>query len=907
MTRTIVRKPRVLDASRNEVRRLDPTALSVTLALEDTSHATMTLPEKTASLAMHTMVEVYTQHGSAGIFRVISINQELGNGITYELKHMVDVLSDSIFDGEQEFSGTPTEYIQAVLAKQKATYWQLGTCACSTTYKDKIKYTKLYDLLNKLRDKEKDYYFSYDFSTWPWTINFLAKPSNVRSEFRLSRNVEDGRISWDDGDLCTRLYLSITNESGDSSSTTYRTFDDATLQARWGVVEKTAGITTTDWPDADAYAARFFREHGNPFVQIDISGYELYKLSGDNFDMFDLGQLCRINFASRGITLDERILVVTYPDVLDTPDRVTIDLANKPFSAAGSLASLSQTQQDMAEEAAETEEKLEKTAEDLEDTKTKVQKNTVDLHAQDTILTEQGELLREAGIELDPSGIFMFAKREGALGSEMASIDVRADQITSKVEKNREDADKGFSEIKQRADRIDMDVVNLSQNTASHFEITDNKISAITENVNINATNIRANAQNISTHAGILDTHAAAIRTNAGLIETNAYAIQTNATAIQTNADLIQTNAKRIDVNAGSINVNAKKINVIAEDYVSINRLKSEFADLKSGYADHFSTVDLYSTTGSFNVINASAVDFGDYKMGHSISIDGKEVARFIGTANVNFNRAAAVQEGKDSVTLSSSGWESGGRCIVKASNGKTYTVSMPGGFSYTGGTTWDSSHKTTVQFTSRYVGQPLVTATIDASSQYSAGQRAGSAAVTIASADIEDTGSRTWKSDKTGVYVGVRATASNGKSNTNSILVDTTTSYNQGKSDVTLTVNGNGSMIQGTTVTVNFKATASNGKSATGSSSVSVDSLCQSYRAMGRADYWNGHWERPSATNGWTAVIPGETSGTTTWFNMKDVMPDAEISIRNPAQGYIVADVTICGKYYSKTIQISQ
>ena len=912
--RTIVRKPRVLDASRNEVRRLDPTALSVTLALEDTSHATMTLPEKTASLAMHTMVEVYTQHGSAGIFRVISINQELGNGITYELKHMVDVLSDSIFDGEQEFSGTPTEYIQAVLAKQKSAYWQLGTCACTTTYKDKIKYTKLYDLLNKLRDKEKDYYFSYDFSTWPWTINFLAKPSNVRSEFRLSRNVEDGRISWDDGDLCTRLYLSITNESGDSSSTTYRTFDDATLQSRWGIVEKTAGITTTDWPDADAYAARFFREHGNPFVQIDISGYELYKLSGDMFDMFDLGQLCRVNFASRGITLDERIIVVTYPDVLDTPDRVTIDLANKPFSAAGSLASLSQTQQDMADEAAETEEKLEKTAEDLEDTKTKVQKNTVDLHAQDTILTEQGELLRAAGIELDPSGIFMFAKREGALGSEMASIDVRADQITSKVEKNREDADKGFSEIKQRADRIDMDVVNLSQNTASHFEITDNAISANSENINLNAQNIRANALNIATNAGRIDTNAGMISNHATLIQNNAFAIQTNATAIQTNADLIETNANNIQVNAGSISVNAKNIKVIADDYVTINKLNTEINKMTAGFASSIRTTSLTATSAESNHLTVSgSASVGSLSVGntgyanHTFSIDGKVVSNFLGTADVNFSRAAAVQEGVNSVTLSSSGWESGGRCIVKASNGKTYTVSMPGGFSYTGGTTWDSSHKTTVQFTSRYVGQPLVTATIDASSQYSAGQRAGSAAVTIASADIEDTGSRTWKSDKTGVYVGVRATASNGKTNTNSILVDTTTSYNQGKNDVTLTVNGNGSMIQGTNVTVNFKATASNGKSATGSSTVSVDSLCQAYRSMGRADYWNGHWERPSAMNNWTAVIPGETSGTTSWFTMRDVLPDAEISIRNPAQGYIVADVTICGKYYSKTIQISQ
>ena len=223
----------------------------------------------------------------------------------------------------------------------------------------------------------------------------------------------------------------------------------------------------------------------------------------------------------------------------------------------------------------------------------------------------------------------------------------------------------------------------------------------------------------------------------------------------------------------------------------------------------------------------------------------------------------------------------------------------MPGGFSYAGGTTWDSSHKTTVQFTSRYVGQPLVTATIDASSQYSAGQRAGSAAVTISASDIEDTGSRTWNSDKTGVYVGVRATASNGKTNTNSILVDTSTSYNQGKSDVTISVNGNGSMISGTTVTVNFKATASNGKSATGSSSVDISSLCETYRALGRNEGWKACYDRVNRQGN---VIYGPSSSTYGSGN------EAWYTITAGTGGYWLAggDAKIYGYAYINGTQVS-
>lgn len=82
------------------------------------------------------------------------------------------------------------------------------------------------------------------------------------------------------------------------------------------------------------------------------------------------------------------------------------------------------------------------------------------------------------------------------------------------------------------------------------------------------------------------------------------------------------------------------------------------------------------------------------------------------------------VSAARNGVTLSSAGWVSGVN-TVSASNGKTYAVDLPA-FSVSGGTSFNSSHKTTVYFSTASVNQPLKSVEVDASSVYEAGYQAG-------------------------------------------------------------------------------------------------------------------------------------------------------------------------------------
>lgn len=86
----------------------------------------------------------------------------------------------------------------------------------------------------------------------------------------------------------------------------------------------------------------------------------------------------------------------------------------------------------------------------------------------------------------------------------------------------------------------------------------------------------------------------------------------------------------------------------------------------------------------------------------------------------------AATAAGAASVTLSAGGWTGpSGTNTVTASNGQTVTVSLPS-FSTSGGTTFNTSHKTTVYFSTASVTGSLASKEVDASSVYTEGYTQG-------------------------------------------------------------------------------------------------------------------------------------------------------------------------------------
>ena len=332
-----VRMPGLLDSELSEVARLRPRAANYAANADDVSQATLTIPEDGPAVHLRDWIALHDKTGLYGVYRVTNIAQALRRQIQLTLLHGIDILADSYWNGETEFSGTVTQFLDALLAQQTATVggvvpWIRGTVEDNeTTIKEKISYNRLSDLLPKAAPEGGAYQLEYDQSVFPWRINVRAKPATPACEFRLQRNVTSATITYNDADLCTRLILSNTS-GGVSAVRVYNA--SVAAQNEWGIVTRIASIDTSDtlsaqvWPEAEAWVAKFFQQHAAPSVQIQIEGRELWRLTGDSWDHTKVGQVCRVALPDYGHTFEERVISVTCPDPYGDPDRVIVSLAN---------------------------------------------------------------------------------------------------------------------------------------------------------------------------------------------------------------------------------------------------------------------------------------------------------------------------------------------------------------------------------------------------------------------------------------------------------------------------------------------------------------------------------------------------------------------------------------------------
>lgn len=432
-----VRLPRLLDGNLREVCRLMPTALSLQLQLNAASAATMALDLRGPLPAMHSWVEIYTAKGSAGLYRVTNTAHQARRERTYTLLHGIDTLSDCVWAAQTDYTGTAEGYLRALLACQKAVYWQLGACQDTGQWKKTgINYDKASDLLTEFAGDRHGYYMAYDFTTWPWTLHWLRLPDTVSAEWRVSRNIHSCAVTRNDADLCTRLYFCVTSTSdvgqdgsGGGTATAVQIIDNAAAQALYGIIEKTATVDTADVADTAAWAAQFMADHGEPAVQITVDGYELARQTGDPWDSFDLGKLTRCALVDDGITVSERVVGVNYPDVLGEPEHVVVDLANRLPKFSDTIASASKTAASASATAKSASRSGGGTAKKLDHWAMVVSKQQEALDG--TGLTD----LWETGIELDPqTGARLYSLYQG-LSSNLAELRVHNNEISTLVTK----------------------------------------------------------------------------------------------------------------------------------------------------------------------------------------------------------------------------------------------------------------------------------------------------------------------------------------------------------------------------------------------------------------------------------------------------------------------------------------
>ena len=715
--------PRLLKDNGDFDRTIIPVSASINLCITPLSYASLDLPMH-ETIEERSYIELFTPFGSAGVFRVRSPSDTYGEGMitTAELEHAIVEVGDYVVRTKYDEMMAAGTAMQTIFSHYRGSRWQLGSVAAMGTGQIAVQadHVRVLEAMLALLDQCPSCMLSFDFSTTPWTVSVVSRGTVVAAEGRLSRNVNGARIIYDDTELCTRAYYEISSTgSGGEPSSTWTSMDADTINV-YGVVERDVPAGTDLTPaEAQRVVTEYLRKHKHPRISVEINAEELSNITGEPWDTFTVGKLFRLSLPDYNKTVEQTVTAVAWGDVYSNPYDMTVSLAEEEDTAITFLHDLDAKGGSGGGGAAQKQ-----TEKIIRENKTERESDRYSWEMVKQKTDRNGNILQQAGIELDPNGIIMYAEdnERQIAGKLKLTAESLTSDYTQKIG-NTEAALQGT--ITQTASSLRSDYTDKINNTESHITQTADQIRAevsdhvagLNSSITQTAGQIRSELNDeVNNLTSSITQTASEIRSE---VEDKEAGLKSE---IKQTADAVEINAQNIRANASNISVNARKINVIAEDYVTINRLSTEMESIKQGYANSFTTTEFHGGTCTAVTLDTGALKVGNGGSAawHTVSVDGTAVGKVLGDSDINFNRAGAYNEGKNSVTLSTQGWQSGGRNVVTASNGKTLTVNLPS-FSSSGGTSF-VGHKTTVYFSTGSVDGPLKSVEVDASSEYNQG-----------------------------------------------------------------------------------------------------------------------------------------------------------------------------------------
>ena len=327
----MTRLARVLDGDMRELRRLHPTQQSVDDRVTPLSTASLTLPDG-EHVAFGEWVEVFTQNGSAGIYRVVSASETYTGEASVELEHGICALGDAIIPGNGTISGTLSQVLSALLGYQVVTaggapLWALGSVETDEQASFEHNGTNLLSAV--LAVVPDGYMLTFDQSALPWRLGVAKMATTAECEGRLSRNLRGVTVTVDDEDFCTRIYCNMLPSPG---------YMDGPTVGTWGIKSKTITAQENVTQESlNAYITQYLEDHKNPRVSIECDAEDLSVITGESIDRMEKGRLFRLALPDYGVSMEERILSVRTGSAYDDPEHVRLTLANSIRDTADTL------------------------------------------------------------------------------------------------------------------------------------------------------------------------------------------------------------------------------------------------------------------------------------------------------------------------------------------------------------------------------------------------------------------------------------------------------------------------------------------------------------------------------------------------------------------------------------------
>lgn len=280
-----------------------------------------------------------------GLFRIMptqTVVSESEQSVTYQCNHVLTTLMDSVIFRYHEISpNTSTrEVLEYLLNLQKVKHWRLGTC-------DFTRYFQYsWENVNGIVDAifsvpkafDEDYMFTFDTTSYPWTLNLIQPPTAPTCYIHESLNLKGLKIESNPNQMINRIYpLGIGEGVNQLNIKKVNPTGQAYIENAQSIIDN--GLIEYIWVDrrfTDAKllmqsAQSLLTKFSQPIVSWETDAIDLIKASTDKtvpqMTKLRVGNVVRLSTEKFGI-VNLRILKESKSDVFGDPGNIKLSIGN---------------------------------------------------------------------------------------------------------------------------------------------------------------------------------------------------------------------------------------------------------------------------------------------------------------------------------------------------------------------------------------------------------------------------------------------------------------------------------------------------------------------------------------------------------------------------------------------------
>ena len=291
-----------------------------------------------------------------GLFRIIpktTTKDESNQSINYKCEHVLATLLDSsLFKYHQLDNITTKDVLNYLFNKQIVKHWKLGTVAFTRYFSYKWENDNLLSALFSVpKPFDVPYQWTWDTTSYPWTLNLVAPDEIVTCEIREGKNLIGLQFEEDPMGIFNRIYPLGYGE-GDNQLTIESVnngipyVEDAESVAEHGPREYI-------WPDKrfedaatlKASAEALLKKWRELKVSWSISAADLSSITGEDIDKFKMSRIVRLVVPSIGKNVDLRIMKESKSDIKGDPGVISLEIGNKTDDLSSTQADIERRQQ----------------------------------------------------------------------------------------------------------------------------------------------------------------------------------------------------------------------------------------------------------------------------------------------------------------------------------------------------------------------------------------------------------------------------------------------------------------------------------------------------------------------------------------------------------------------------------